>query len=231
MARTVLITGSNRGIGLGLTGYFLKKGDTVIATARDPQRADKLETWRKQFPQTLKVVTLDVSDTTSIENLPAALKGISQIDILINNAGVYLDDDQSFEELSFEMVERTWETNTLGPMRITRALLPLLKKATAPKVVGITSQMGSIADNHSGGYYAYRISKAALNMFHKSLALDFPAFQCVVLHPGWVQTDMGGAHAAVTVEDSVAGLARVIEGLQPSDTGRFLNFRGNEVPW
>jgi NAD(P)-dependent dehydrogenase (short-subunit alcohol dehydrogenase family) len=124
-------------------------------------------------------------------------------------------------------------TNTVGPLRVTAALLANLRAGERRLVANITSRMGSIADNTSGGSYAYRSSKAALNMANRSMAHELGAdgILCVVFHPGWVQTDMGGANAPLSVEDSVRGLLEVMDGLTTADNGRFLNYSGEEIPW
>ena len=123
--------------------------------------------------------------------------------------------------------------NSIGPLRLARALLPNLRAGSGRKIVNLTSKMGSIADNSSGAAYAYRASKAALNMATKSLAIDLQAegFLCIVLHPGWVQTDMGGSKAPVAVEDSIGGMLTVMDGLDAGDNGEFFDFSGARVPW
>ena len=152
------------------------------------------------------------------------------VDLLINNAGI-LKSDGPFERLDFESVLESFKVNTLGPMRLAKALLPLLSQSPKPIIVNITSQMGSIDDNKSGGYYSYRISKTALNMFNKSFSLDHPQITSVVVHPGWVQTRMGGAGATITPEVSVRGLFNLVKNLDRKSSGRFFNHRGEELPW
>jgi NAD(P)-dependent dehydrogenase (short-subunit alcohol dehydrogenase family) len=221
--RTVFITGSGRGIGLELARVFLKQGFEVIATSRT--LTPELESLAGAT-----VFSLDVTGSMDALQAKASKLFPKALDILINNAG-QLVNEPGFETLNPQVIEESFRVNTLGPVRVTQALMPWLKKSSRPVVASITSQMGSIADNSSGGYYAYRISKAALNMFNKSLSKDFPMMTCLVLHPGWVQTRMGGESAPVTVMDSASGLYRIISEATPNVSGKFLNFSGKELPW
>jgi NAD(P)-dependent dehydrogenase (short-subunit alcohol dehydrogenase family) len=222
---TWLITGANRGIGLEMVRQLAARGDTAIATARKPEEAGALRELG------VKVLAVDVADAASVRGMREQL-GDTAIDVLVNNAGVG-GPGRVLADLDLEAVRRTIDVNTLGPMRVTQALLPNLRAGQGKKVAHITSLMGSIADNGSGGAYGYRASKAALNMFNKSLSLELgPAgFVCVVLNPGWVQTDMGGQHAPTPVADSVRGLLRVIDGLVPADNGTFINHDARRLPW
>jgi NAD(P)-dependent dehydrogenase (short-subunit alcohol dehydrogenase family) len=222
---TWLITGANRGIGLELVRQLAARGDTAIATARRPEEAGALGELG------VKVLALDVADAASVRGMREQL-GDTPIDVLVNNAGVG-GPGRVLADLDLEAVRRTIDVNTLGPMRVTQALLPNLRAGQGKKVAHITSLMGSIADNGSGGAYGYRASKAALNMFNKNLSLELgPAgFVCVVLNPGWVQTDMGGQHAPTPVADSVRGLLRVIDALVPADNGTFINHDARRLPW
>lgn len=151
---------------------------------------------------------------------------------MINNAGMLGHNAQSFAETDFDQVIATFDVNSLGPMRVTQALLPNILAGSGKTVIQISSTMGSIANN-SGGYYGYRASKAALNMLNSSLALELAdrGITSVVIHPGWVQTRLGGENAAITVEDSVTGMMQVIAKLGPEDSGRFLDYQGAELPW
>lgn len=224
-ARTVLVTGANRGLGLEFARQYAAAGWTVIGTARTPDEATELKALG------VEVRALDVADPASIDGLATSLEG-RPIDLLINNAGIFPRVDR-LEATDFADVERTFAVNTLGPMRLTRALLPQLRLGRLKQVVSISSGLGSIANNSSGRYYGYRESKAALNMFTRSLAAELAdeGFTCVVLSPGWVQTDMGGPNATLTPAQSVTGLRNVIDGLTPAMTGRFLNHDGAEQPW
>ena len=154
------------------------------------------------------------------------------IDLLINNAGV-MGKMESLEELDLSDVANTIDTNALGPIRVTRALLPRLRQAPIKRIAHITSGMGSIGDNTSGGAYGYRMSKAALNMANKSMSVDLAdqGFTCIVLNPGWVQTDMGGRGAPTPVEESASNLIRVIDSATRAENGKFLNYTGEEYEW
>lgn len=229
--RTILITGANRGIGLGLTRLFLARGEAVIATARRPEKATDLAALRREFPKTLRIEALEVDSDASARRLARRLRGLRAIDVLINNAGVFLDHGTRFETIPEEAVLAAFQANVLGPMRVIRALLPWLKRSRAPVVANMSSVVGSIAANDAGGWYSYRMSKAALNMLNKSFSVDFPRIISVALHPGWVKTDMGTSRAPLTVEESARGLARVISGLGRKDSGRFLDYRGKKLPW
>jgi len=222
---TVLVTGANRGIGLELVRQMRARGHQVIGTARKPEQAIELK------ETGARVVQLDVIDSNSIRVMAQQLQG-QRIDLLINNAGMLGHNAQSFAETDFDQVLATFDVNSLGPMRVTQALLPNILAGSGKTVIQISSTMGSIANN-SGGYYGYRASKAALNMLNSSLALELAdnGITSVVMHPGWVQTRLGGENAAITVEDSVTGMMQVIAGLGPEDSGRFLDYQGEELPW
>jgi NAD(P)-dependent dehydrogenase (short-subunit alcohol dehydrogenase family) len=157
---------------------------------------------------------------------------VKHVDVLINNAGVYLDPSGSgLEQTESQMLLETFNVNTVGPVRVTRALLPFLRAAKNPKVATISSLMGSLADNKSGNAYAYRMSKTAVNMFVKTFSLDEGGVIAIALHPGWVKTEMGGSGAPLEPAKSAEGLWTVIETCTPADTGKFFNHAGRELPW
>ena len=224
-AMTVLVTGANRGIGLEMVKQLEARGMNVIGTARKPAEATELKATGARVEQ------LDVTDADSLAALAKTLEGV-KIDMLVNNAGIGGHNAATFEETDFTQVDWTFAVNTLGPMRVTQALLPNLEAGQQKTVIQISSVMGSIERNR-GGFYGYRASKAALNMMNKSLALELgkDGFTCVVLHPGWVKTDMGGAGADIEVDVSVKGLLDVIAGIGPEDNGRFYDYLGEEIPW
>lgn len=224
-AGTVLITGANRGLGLEFARQFTARGYHVIGTARKPEKAEALRKLGAQVEQ------LDVSDDASARALGKKLAG-QPIDILINNAGVIGSVARSFTDLDFNKMVQTYQINALGPMRVTQALYENLKQGKGHKVVSITSMMGSISMNF-GGAYDYRASKVALNMLSNTLAkeLEKDGFICVVLHPGWVQTDMGGNSAPVTPRESIGGMIAVIDGLNGDANGKFYDYTGKEMPW
>jgi NAD(P)-dependent dehydrogenase (short-subunit alcohol dehydrogenase family) len=223
--RTVLITGANRGLGYEFAKQYAAEGWRVIGTARDPKDATELAGLG------VRVMQLDVADGASVERLARDLEG-EPIDLLINNAGIF-PRVSTLAEVDFSDVERTLAVNTIGPMRLTRALLPNLRRGEGKTIVSITSGLGSIANNDSGRYYGYRESKAALNMFTRSLAVELgdEGFTCVVMSPGWVRTDMGGPNATLSPEQSIRGMRSVIAGLEPSDSGTYWNYDGEQLPW
>lgn len=225
---TIFITGASRGLGLEFTKLALEKGHEVYAFVRNPNKAAQLQELKSSGR-----LTLLQGDVTSADDIARAAKDLQgkTIDILINNAGILDRDEGPFESLSLESIQKTFDVNTLGPIRVTQALLPNLRNSQKPIVANLTSKMGSIADNSSGGDYAYRISKTALNMFAKSFSIDFPNIITLVLHPGWAKTDMGGPRALVEAKDSVAGLFQIIENATPSQSGHFYEYTGKEIPW
>jgi NAD(P)-dependent dehydrogenase (short-subunit alcohol dehydrogenase family) len=225
MTSTVLITGANRGIGLELARQYLSAGWDVIGTARNPGQATELRDLN------VRVLQLDVTDQESVVRLAHDL-GDQSIDILINNAGI-LPVAKTIPDINFDDVNRVLAVNTVGPIRVTQALLPNLRQGALRKIINITSGLGSIAENTSGGFYGYRESKAALNMFTKSLSAELgpEGFTCIVVHPGWVQTDMGGKNAAITTQESVRGIRDVVDNLTQADNGTFWNHDGNPLPW
>ena len=222
---TVLITGANRGIGLEYARQFAGKGYKVIGTVRDPADAKELSAVADRVEQ------LDVSDGASVAALAQRLHGVP-IDILVNNAGVFDRRDVTVDKVDFAMMEQTLAVNTLGPLRVAQALLPNLRAGKRRTVVNMSSELGSI-EQSNGRWYAYRASKAALNQISKTLSVELAreGFICVVLHPGWVRTDMGGTAATYSPQESVSGLIVVIEKLAPADNGRFYDFKGTPIPW
>ena len=223
--QTVLITGANRGLGLEFARQFKARGYHVVGTARKPEEAQALSKLGAQVEQ------LDVADDASARALAGKLKG-QPIDILINNAGIIGSKSNSISDLDFNKMVYTYQVDALGPMRVTQALYENLKQGKGRKVINITSMMGSIAMNF-GGAYDYRASKAALNMLTNTLAKELgkDGFICVVFHPGWVQTDMGGGSAPVTPEQSIAAMIKVIDGLKRESNGKFFDYTGKELPW
>ncbi|MGB5590851.1 MAG: SDR family oxidoreductase, partial [Gammaproteobacteria bacterium] len=214
-----------RGLGLEYAQQFSERGYTVIGTARNPEAATELAEVADRVEQ------LDVADPASVAALAERLNGVP-IDILINNAGMFDRDDVTIDAVDFGTMEQTFAVNTFGPLRVTQALLPNLRAGKARLIISMSSQLGSIA-NSNGRWYAYRASKTALNQFNKiwSVELASEGFTCVVLHPGWVRTDMGGPNASYSPEESVTGLVNVIGALTPEDNGGFYDFQGNPIPW
>ncbi len=222
---TWLVTGANRGLGLEMAKQLSERGDAVIATARHPEEATELA------KLDVRLEALDVTDRESVRLLAHKLKDAA-IDVLVNNSGIGVK-SVPFEQLDLDGLGQFFQVNAVGPLRVTQALLDNVRKGERKVIAQVTSKMGSIADNTGGGAYAYRSSKAALNMANKSLAIDLTPDQitAVVLHPGWVKTDMGGQNAPLLPPESVAGMLKVIDGLTAADTGKFFDYAGAEVPW
>lgn len=229
---TYLVTGANRGIGLEFTRELLKRGESVVATARDPESAEELQALQNENAERLTLFSLDIADVASIETFVNEL-GSRAIDVLINNAGI-LERCGALGEIDYEIIARSFQVNTIGTLRLTEALLPSLRRAEGgATIVNLSSKMGSIAENTSGGSYAYRASKAALNMVTRSLALDLAdeGIIAFVVHPGWVQTRMGGPNALIDTETSVTSLLDVIDRADASTSGSFQEWNGNTIAW
>ncbi len=230
----ILITGANRGIGLEFVKQYIASGADVIACCRKPGEASDLLSLRDAHPGKLTIIELDVSDFSKIEAVSQELEG-APIDILINNAGVYLDKGRTsvIGGLDYNSWRETFEVNLFAPLKMVESFLPNLKVGTEKKVAFLSSLMGSITDNSSGGSYFYRSSKTALNSAMRSLAMDIKSegISVVSLHPGWVMTDMGGAGANLSTEDSVSGMRNVIQELDANSSGSFINYDGRALPW
>lgn len=234
--RTVLITGAGRGLGLEWARQDLASGATVIATARDPESSRGLKELEATAGEAgrLTVLKMDVTDDASVEQAATEIAGrTAAIDDLIHNAGLYGPKDPVPLDGSPAEVRHVLEVNAVGPYRVTRTFLPLLRKGNSPRLLFVTSRMGSIGDGPSGGCSAYRMSKSALNMLGANLAqsLRDDRILCLLLHPGWVRTRMGGEGAPVPPPDSVAGMRRVVATARPDQSGTFIDFRGEPVPW
>lgn len=235
---TALITGANRGLGLEFARQYAREGWRVMACARSPDAA-ALRALAEESASRVSVHALDVTDGAAVTALAAALAG-QPVDVLLNVAGVIGGGPavagggrQRFGAQDYEDWRHVLDVNVLGPMRMAEAFIGQLEAGEQKKIVSLTSRMGSIADNTSGGYYVYRSSKAALNAVVKSLAIDLAprGIIAVPIHPGWVRTDMGGPSAPLSVEDSAAGIRKVIAGLTTADSGRFLRHDGSGLPW
>ena len=232
--QTILITGANRGIGLELTRQFLQDDARIFATCRNPEQADSLNTLARKRGDRVIVLQMDVNDETSIN---AALEAVAAktgaLDLLINNAGIGGDDrGRIMGQLTAAEVNHVITTNAVAPLIITQAFRALLKQSDNPRVVMISSGLGSL-QRKGGTSYAYRMSKAAMNMAARVLAFDsaMTGVTTVSMNPGWVQTDMGGPNAALTPKESGTALRALINRLTPADKGKFFQYDGSELPW
>lgn len=217
---TVLITGANRGIGLEFARQYGSEGWDVVATARKPDAANDLTALGAQ------VEPLEIADAASISALAERLSG-RPVDLLIANAGIY-----GKTGLDPEAWAHVLRVNAIGPTLVADALRPNVAASSLKRMVAVTSGMGSIAET-GGDHIPYRSSKAALNMAWKNLAVTYAAdgIAVAVINPGWVQTDMGGPNASISVQRSVQGMRQVIDTLTPAKSGRFLSWDGRELPW
>ena len=231
--RRVLVTGANRGIGFEFVRQFLARGDRVFGTCRRPGHAHELNKLAFAHPGRLTILPLDIAKPASITELEKELHLVTEaLDTLVNNAGVLVSGER-WGELAAKPFADTFATNTVGPLLVTQALAPLLARGESPRVATISSSLGSLARCESFGTPSYSVSKAALNMAMRQAAqaLSPLGITAVLLSPGWVRTDMGGAKAELEPEVSVRGMIEVIDALKPRDAGRFIDHDGDELPW
>lgn len=226
----VIITGSNRGLGLEFVNYYSQHSKRVIACCRDPESATKLRNLQNELPN-IEIIQLDVTKQTDIHALQDHL-GNDPVDLLINNAGVGAS-RQANSVLDTQAWSDVFQINSIAPIQISTLLSKNLTAGSHSVVANITSKMGSIADNTSGGAEIYRSSKAALNAASKSFALAHIAkgITTVLLHPGWVRTDMGGPSGLIDVTTSVTGMALVLESITPANNAQFFDYQANPIPW
>ncbi len=228
MNRTAFITGANRGLGLELVRQLINEGYLIYAGCRKPKEATALN----QLLPSERIILLDVNNPTSIDEAGSYLSAnINKLDLLINNAGVGESDDSSLSTVNATAMANTFNTNVIGPLLVVKVLSGILKAGS--KIINISSLMGSVADNTSGGYYSYRTSKAGLNMVSRNLSIELRSRDIAVInmHPGWVRTDMGGTNAPLSVDESIAGLLEVIFNCGLEESGKFLNWKGDELDW
>ena len=232
--QTILITGANRGLGLEFVRQFVNRGERVFATARKPESADDLNSLAAGNPDLLTVVQLDAGDPASVEACRDAVAAhTDSLDVLVNNAGRNLSaKQQTIGSIDADMMLELLRTNTVGPLMVTQAFLPLLKQGTNSRVVNISSGMGSMGLKLNG-MIPYSTSKAALNMVSHRMGQNenFQGITVIALDPGWVKTDMGGKNATFDIDEAVRRNIKVIDQLNPSQTGRYFNLNGNELPW
>lgn len=229
---TVLVTGANRGLGLEFCRQYAENGWRVIAACRDPKAANALNELAAKHSN-LVIETLDVADFGQIDALAAKLAD-DGIDVLLNNAGVYGDQaGHGFGNLDYGVWQKTLTINTVAPVKMAEAFMPQLLRGSGKLIATVSSLMGSLADNSSGGSLLYRSSKAAINAAMHSLAIDLlpRSVGVLILHPGWVRTDMGGPNGLIDVEESISGMRQRIADFKLSQSGSFIRYDGNIAPW
>jgi NAD(P)-dependent dehydrogenase (short-subunit alcohol dehydrogenase family) len=230
-AATILITGANRGIGLELTRQFADDGWAVLACCRNPADASDLQQLCERYPS-IETLTLDVTDYAQMQSLAVQLQD-RPIDILLSNAGIYGPRGANFGDVDAAAWREVLEVNTIAPLMLAQAFVEQVGASRHKLIAVISSKMGSIADNGSGGSYIYRTSKTAVNQVVKSLANDLAGqgISVISLHPGWVQTDMGGANAEINTATSAAGLKTVLQAAGTAQSGQFFEYNGDAIPW
>lgn len=240
--RRILITGSNRGIGLALVEQYLTQSDNLIfATCRSPERADRLRFIAEKYSDRVIIVPLDVIDEESITNAVSTIsQHVNGLDMLINNAGILpggVDNRESnisvFGQLESSAMLKVFEVNTISPVIITQAIADLLKNGNDVRIINVSSDAGSIVRRDEGCDYSYPASKAALNMMSRCLAGDLHDENIIVIsiHPGFIKTDMGGVSARLELDDAIPTMVKTIDTLTMKDSGLFFNWDGNLVKW
>lgn len=228
---TILVTGANRGLGLEFSKQYLNKNYYVYACCRNINRASELQKLKSAYNHQLTIIQLDVESEESIKSLKNYLAQ-QPIDILINNAGIFTDSDNN-NPSNAKAWQKFFMVNSIAPYLITQSLLENCQLSHEKKIINITSGYASISQNTEGGYNPYRASKAALNAITKTLAIENHLHHIIIIamSPGWVSTDMGGANAPLSPEQSVSAMIKQIEKLNHKDTGKFYSYDGRELPW
>ena len=230
---TLLVTGANRGLGLEFTRQYAEAGWQVHACCRNPEDSTALKALHLAHLDRISLHKLDVADFQQIAQLAESLAD-TPIDVLLNNAGVYPDHAGSrLSDADYEAWQTAFRINSMSPLKMAQAFAAQVAASQEKKIINMTSKMGSIADNGSGGSYIYRSSKTALNSVTKSLAIDLAnqGISVLAMHPGWVQTDMGGPNGLINAEQSVSGMRQVIAKLKPQQSGQFIAYDGQAIPW
>ncbi len=228
-----LVTGAARGLGLEMVRQLLDRGETVVACPRRVESCG-LDALSVTHGSTLHIVPMDVTEGLSVREAARRVAArVRHVDVLINNAGVFHRGEISVDALDFSRLEDAYRVNTLGALRVTAAFLPLLHEGSGKRIVNISSLMGSIEDNASGGAYGYRMSKAALNAATKNLAIELAdaGFVVLAMHPGWVRTRMGGERAPLDVESAVRDLLSIALSVGPDRSGGFYGPGGERLRW
>ena len=230
--KKILVTGTNRGLGLGLVKKFLENNEKVICTTRNFSKSIELLLLKEKYNDNLEICELDLLDEES-PNILSNFLGNEPIDLFINNAGVIGHSAQHFKSVSLNHWLNVLKVNLIAPLLITQSIIKNIEKSSERKIYFISSKVGSIEDNKSGGMYIYRSSKTALNQVVKSLSIDLKplGISVISLHPGWVRTEMGGPNALISVEESVNGMVDVISNTNIINSGQFINYDGKRLPW
>jgi len=227
----ILITGANRGIGLELSAQFAEDGWQVLACCRNPDAAVDLQALARQFA----AVEAHALDVTDYEQMAALAKRLHHrpIDILLSNAGIYGPRAAVFGKVNAADWRQVFEVNTIAPMMLVQAFVEQVAASRQKLVAVMSSKMGSIADNGSGGAYLYRSSKTALNQVARSLSIDLAGrdVSVISLHPGWVRTEMGGPDGEISVQQSATGLKSILQAAGPAQSGQFIEYDGSPIPW
>lgn len=228
---SILLTGASRGLGLEFVRQYAAAGWQVIATCRDPARADGLQAVsREAIAGKVEIHPLDAGDFAAVDSFAKLLSGLA-LDVVIANAGIWGPRSMAAERVDVAGWAETFRINTMAPLALAGAFRPHLERGTQRKAIAISSALASIGGNTQGGLYAYRSSKAALNAAWRSFAADHPQLIAAVLSPGWVRTDMGGPEAPLAPEESIAAVRQVIAGLTPAHSGGFYGHDGKPYPW
>lgn len=225
---SILITGAGRGLGLEFARQFAGEGWDVIATVRDPAKGAAVA----RLGKSVEIHLLDVADRAAVARLARDLKG-RPIDVLVCNAGIYGPRGANFGTTDYAIWDELMKINVMAPMALVEALADNVAVSKLKRIVMMSSGMGSIGDNNSGGAHMYRTSKAALNALAKGLAADLAdrGITVITVSPGWVKTDMGGVGAPLTPKASIDGLRSVIKNVTLFDSGKFFSYDGTELPW
>ena len=230
--KNILITGANRGLGLGLVKKYLENNEKVFCTTRNISKSKELKLLKEKHTNNLEICELDLLDKDTPNILSNFLVN-KPIDLFINNAGVIGQSAQHFKSISLNPWIEVLKVNLIAPLLITQSIIKNIEKSSEKRIYILSSKVGSIEDNKSGGMYVYRSSKSALNQIVKSLSIDLKplGISVISLHPGWVRTEMGGPNALISVEESVNGMFGVISNTNIRNSGQFINYDGTQIPW
>ncbi|MFX0061761.1 MAG: SDR family oxidoreductase [Candidatus Hermodarchaeota archaeon] len=233
----IFITGTNRGLGLEFVKQYLKRGEDVIATCRKPDKAVELQSLKNHYNEKLTILQLEVTNQKSRDEAYEKVKQkFKKIDFLINNAGIRSGGEKNsytLGELHKEDIGKVFQVNSISPLLLIEKFLDLVEKSDTPKIINITSGLGSIGRKTMIFRYSYCASKSALNMFSKMMSIELKSKGIIVLalHPGHVKTDLGGSYAPLLPQQSISGMIKVIDSLTLEDTGKYLDWQRNEIPW